>query len=44
MKKDFMGGVRSGVSGTPGIFINGNFYKGDSDKESVLVLVDRIPS
>jgi len=31
VKKDFMGGVRSGVSGTPGIFINGNFYKGDSE-------------
>jgi protein-disulfide isomerase len=44
VKQDFMGGVRSGVSGTPGIFINGNFYKGDLDKESVLSFVDRIPS
>jgi protein-disulfide isomerase len=44
VKKDFMGGVRSGVNGTPGIFINGNFYNGDLDKESVLAFVDRIPS
>jgi hypothetical protein len=31
-------------SGTPEIFLNGNFYKGDLDKESVLAFVDRIPS
>jgi protein-disulfide isomerase len=41
---DFISGVRSGVSGTPGIFINGYFYNGDLDKESVLAFVDRIPS
>ena len=36
VKKDFMGGVRSGVNGTPGIFINGSFYDGPLDMESVL--------
>jgi protein-disulfide isomerase len=28
IQKDFMGGVRSGVNGTPTLFINGNRYPG----------------
>jgi len=35
VKHDFMGGVRSGVSGTPGFFINGNLYDQSWDKESL---------
>jgi len=29
VRRDFMGGVRSGVSGTPGFFINGERYVGE---------------
>jgi protein-disulfide isomerase len=36
VKKDFMGGVRSGVNGTPGIFLNGIQYPGALDKMNVL--------
>ncbi len=36
IKKDFLGGVRSGVNGTPGFFINGNFYKGSFEYEDLL--------
>ncbi len=31
VEQDFMGGVRSGVNGTPGFFINGRRYDGDYD-------------
>ena len=33
VKLDFMGGVRSGVNGTPGFFINGQRYDGSWDEE-----------
>jgi protein-disulfide isomerase len=33
VKHDFMGGVRSGVNGTPGFFINGERYDGSWDEE-----------
>ena len=33
VKHDFMGGVRSGVNGTPGFFINGARYDGSWDEE-----------
>jgi protein-disulfide isomerase len=35
VKHDFMGGVRSGVNGTPGLFINGNRYDESWDEESL---------
>jgi len=36
VKRDFMGGVRSGVAGTPTFFINGERYDGDVDEDSLL--------
>jgi protein-disulfide isomerase len=33
VKRDFMGGVRSGVNGTPGFFINGERYDESWDEE-----------
>ncbi len=33
VKHDFMGGVRSGVNGTPGLFINGERYDESWDEE-----------
>jgi protein-disulfide isomerase len=35
VKHDFMGGVRSGVNGTPGLFINGERYDASWDEESL---------
>jgi protein-disulfide isomerase len=35
VKHDFMGGVRSGVNGTPGLFINGARYDESWDEESL---------
>jgi protein-disulfide isomerase len=29
IRRDFMGGVRSGVKGTPGFYVNGRLYEGD---------------
>lgn len=34
IEQDFMGGVRSGVGGTPTFFINGEPYTGDYDRHS----------
>jgi protein-disulfide isomerase len=31
VRRDFMGGVRSGVNGTPGFYVNGYLYQGDFD-------------
>ena len=36
VKEDFMSGVRSGVSGTPGFFINGKRYESSWDEETLL--------
>lgn len=36
VKHDFMGGVRSGVNGTPGLFINGERYDESWDEESLV--------
>jgi protein-disulfide isomerase len=36
VREDFMSGVRSGVSGTPSFFINGEPYRGSLDFESML--------
>jgi protein-disulfide isomerase len=35
VKHDFMGGVRSGVNGTPGFFINGERFDESWDEESL---------
>jgi protein-disulfide isomerase len=35
VKKDFIGGVRSGVNGTPTFFINNQRYNGDYDLEGL---------
>jgi protein-disulfide isomerase len=37
VKNDLMGGVRSGVAGTPTFFINGERYDGSLDEQSLLV-------
>jgi protein-disulfide isomerase len=36
VKRDFMGGVRSGVAGTPTFFINGERYDGNWDQPSLV--------
>ena len=36
VRDDFVGGVRSGVNGTPSFFINGELYRGSYDLESML--------
>ena len=36
VREDFMGGVRSGVNGTPSFFINGELYRGSYDLESMM--------
>jgi len=40
VREDFMSGVRSGVSGTPTFFINGNKYDGDYDVGSLGDAID----
>jgi protein-disulfide isomerase len=29
IRRDFMGGVRSGVNGTPSLYVNGHLHQGD---------------
>lgn len=41
IKKDFMGGVRSGVNGTPGFFINGNFYNGSFEYDDLVAALEK---
>jgi protein-disulfide isomerase len=41
VKRDFMGGVRSGVAGTPTFFINGERYDGELDQNSLTEAVQR---
>lgn len=38
VRQDFAGGVRSGVNGTPCLFINGQRYDGPRDADSLLEL------
>jgi len=40
IKEDFMGGVRSGVNGTPTFFINGYRYEGMFDFEDLVGAID----
>lgn len=41
VREDFMGGVRSGVGGTPTFFINGERYDGDYTLEALAKAVQR---
>ena len=41
VKEDFMSGVRSGVNGTPGLFINGVRYEQSWDEESLVSALTR---
>jgi protein-disulfide isomerase len=41
VKRDFMGGMRSGVAATPAFFINGNRYDGALDVASMMSAVGR---
>jgi protein-disulfide isomerase len=41
VRNDFMGGVRSGVSGTPGFFINGEKYDESWDYDTLLGALSR---
>jgi protein-disulfide isomerase len=38
VRHDFTGGVRSGVNGTPCLFINGERYDGPRDADSLIEL------
>jgi protein-disulfide isomerase len=39
IREDFLSGVRSGVNGTPGLFVNGRRYDGFGDPESLLAVL-----
>jgi protein-disulfide isomerase len=39
VQKDFLGGVESGVTGTPTLFVNGIRYKGELNIEALLLFV-----
>lgn len=41
IKNDFMGGVRSGVNGTPSFFINGNRHHGSFEYEALLTALEQ---
>jgi NhaA family Na+:H+ antiporter len=41
VREDFLGGVRSGVNGTPSFFINGGRYDGPWDVESLLAEIQK---
>jgi protein-disulfide isomerase len=42
VREDFVSGVRSGVNGTPSIFINGMRYDGPRDLDSLLAVIEQI--
>ncbi len=42
IKNDFMGGVRSGVNGTPTFFINGIRYNGSFEYENLLTALNKV--
>jgi protein-disulfide isomerase len=39
---DFMGGLRSGVNGTPTLFINGVRYDGERDADSLVAVLQAV--
>jgi protein-disulfide isomerase len=41
IKKDFEGGVKSGVNGTPCIFINGHRYDGPTEYDALVSAIDQ---
>ena len=41
VRRDFTSGVRSGVNGTPSLFVNGQRYDGPRDADSLLDLFNR---
>jgi protein-disulfide isomerase len=41
IKNDFMGGVRSGVNGTPTFFINGNRHNGSFEYEELVAALEQ---
>jgi protein-disulfide isomerase len=42
VRKDFLSGIRSGVNGTPSIFINGLRYDGPRDLDSMLAAIEQV--
>jgi protein-disulfide isomerase len=42
IRRDFEGGVRSGVNGTPSLFINGQRYDGPRDANSLITVLTRL--
>ena len=44
VRKDFSGGVRSGVNGTPTFFINGERHNGPFDYESLVNAIGKVIS
>lgn len=42
IESDFMGGVRSGVNGTPTFFINGNRHNDSFEYETLLAAINKI--
>jgi protein-disulfide isomerase len=39
---DFMGGLRSGVNGTPALFVNGVRYEGERDADSLVAVLQAV--
>jgi protein-disulfide isomerase len=44
IREDFFGGVRSGVNGTPSIFINGRRHDGAWDADSLIIALEHASS
>jgi protein-disulfide isomerase len=42
VREDFSSGIRSGVNGTPSLFINGLRYDGPRDLESLLAAIEQV--
>ena len=42
VRRDFTSGVRSGVNGTPSLFVNGQRYDGPRDADSLMALFNRM--
>lgn len=42
VQEDFLSGVRSGVNGTPSLFINGLRYDGPRDLDSLLAAIEQV--
>jgi protein-disulfide isomerase len=42
VREDFLSGIRSGVNGTPSLFINGYRYDGPRDLNSLLAAIEQV--